>query len=180
MPEFVTGRERTNSPSVLVFLCSASDSIEPMRMWFWGAPLLLRVPPSASHFARLAAGGSWIRTRGEPTAVVIDDESSPDSPGGSRIRNVGRSRKIRRFVCERMQPKKGGLEPSHHLSGTDISNRSSSSRESAGNSGNRATQMALVRYYSPMGESWQATAYRKGLTGIIPGCFTVFYNVKRA
>ena len=72
------------------------------------------------------------------------------------------------------------LEPSHHLSGTDISNRSSSSRESAGNSGNRATQMALVRYYSPMGESWQATAYRKGLTGIIPGCFTVFYNVKRA
>ena len=76
--------------------------------------------------------------------------------------------------------KKGGLEPSHHLSGTDISNRSSSSRESAGNSGNRATQMALVRYYSPMGESWQATAYRKGLTGIIPGCFTVFYNVKRA
>ena len=23
-------------------------------------------------------------------------------------------------------------------------------------------------------------AYRKGLTGIIPGCFTVFYNVKRA
>ena len=61
-------------------MCSASDSIEPMRMWFWGAPLLLRVRPSASHFARLAAGGSWIRTRGEPTAVVIDDESSPDSP----------------------------------------------------------------------------------------------------
>jgi hypothetical protein len=23
-------------------------------------------------------------------------------------------------------------------------------------------------------------AYRNGLTGIIPGCFTVFYNVKRA
>ena len=34
--------------------------------------------------------------------------------------------------------------------------------------------------FIPMGESWQATAYRKGLTGIIPGCFTVFYNVKRA
>jgi peptide/nickel transport system substrate-binding protein len=34
--------------------------------------------------------------------------------------------------------------------------------------------------FIPMGEYWQATAYRKGLTGIIPGCFTVFYNVKRA
>jgi peptide/nickel transport system substrate-binding protein len=34
--------------------------------------------------------------------------------------------------------------------------------------------------FIPMGEYWQSTAYRKGLTGIIPGCFTVFYNVKRA
>jgi peptide/nickel transport system substrate-binding protein len=34
--------------------------------------------------------------------------------------------------------------------------------------------------FIPMGEYWQTTAYRKGLTGIIPGCFTVFYNVKRA
>jgi hypothetical protein len=31
-----------------------------------------------------------------------------------------------------------------------------------------------------MGEYWQTTAYRKSLMGIIPGCFTVFYNVKRA
>ena len=31
-----------------------------------------------------------------------------------------------------------------------------------------------------MGEYRQATAYRKGLTGIIPGCFTVFWGVKRA
>ena len=34
--------------------------------------------------------------------------------------------------------------------------------------------------FIPTGEYWQTTAYRKGLTGIIPGCFTVFYNVKRA
>jgi len=34
--------------------------------------------------------------------------------------------------------------------------------------------------FIPMGEYGQTTAYRKGLTGIIPGCFTVFYNVKRA
>ncbi|HEY4214499.1 MAG TPA: hypothetical protein VGM84_23690, partial [Steroidobacteraceae bacterium] len=34
--------------------------------------------------------------------------------------------------------------------------------------------------FIPMGEYWQTTGYRKGLTGIIPGCFTVFYNVKRA
>jgi peptide/nickel transport system substrate-binding protein len=34
--------------------------------------------------------------------------------------------------------------------------------------------------FIPMGEYWQTTAYRKGLTGIITGCFTVFYNVKRA
>jgi ABC-type transport system substrate-binding protein len=34
--------------------------------------------------------------------------------------------------------------------------------------------------FIPMGEYWQTTAYRKGVTGIIPGCFTVFYNVKRA
>jgi peptide/nickel transport system substrate-binding protein len=26
--------------------------------------------------------------------------------------------------------------------------------------------------FIPMGEYWQTTAYRKGLTGIIPGCFT--------
>ena len=34
--------------------------------------------------------------------------------------------------------------------------------------------------FIPMGEYWQTTAYRKDLTGINPGCFTVFYNVKRA
>ena len=34
--------------------------------------------------------------------------------------------------------------------------------------------------FIPMGEYWQTTAYRKSLTGIIPGCFTVFYNVRRA
>src|SRR5205814_881503 len=34
--------------------------------------------------------------------------------------------------------------------------------------------------FIPMGEYWQTTAYRKDLTGIIPGCFTVFWGVKRA
>jgi hypothetical protein len=31
--------------------------------------------------------------------------------------------------------------------------------------------------FIPMGEYWQTTAYRKSLTGIIPGCFTVFYKI---
>ena len=30
--------------------------------------------------------------------------------------------------------------------------------------------------FVPMGEYWQTTAYRKELTGIIPGCFTVFWG----
>ena len=34
--------------------------------------------------------------------------------------------------------------------------------------------------FIPMGEYWQTTAYRKELSGIIPGCFTVFWGVKRA
>jgi peptide/nickel transport system substrate-binding protein len=34
--------------------------------------------------------------------------------------------------------------------------------------------------FIPMGEYWQTTAYRKDLTGILPGCFTVFYGVRRA
>jgi peptide/nickel transport system substrate-binding protein len=34
--------------------------------------------------------------------------------------------------------------------------------------------------FIPMGEYWQSTGYRKELTGILPGCFAVFYNVKRA
>jgi peptide/nickel transport system substrate-binding protein len=34
--------------------------------------------------------------------------------------------------------------------------------------------------FIPMGEYWQTTAYRKDLTGIIPGCFAVFWGVKRA
>jgi len=31
-----------------------------------------------------------------------------------------------------------------------------------------------------MGEYWQCTAFRKELAGISPGCFAVFYNIKRA
>ena len=34
--------------------------------------------------------------------------------------------------------------------------------------------------FIPMGEYWQATAYRKELTGITPGCFATFYGVDRA
>ena len=34
--------------------------------------------------------------------------------------------------------------------------------------------------FIPLGEYWQATAYRKDLTDVLPGCFTVFYGVRRA
>jgi peptide/nickel transport system substrate-binding protein len=34
--------------------------------------------------------------------------------------------------------------------------------------------------FIPMGEYWQTTAYRKDLTGIVSGCFTVFWGVRRA
>ena len=34
--------------------------------------------------------------------------------------------------------------------------------------------------FIPMGEYWQATAYRKDLTNVLPGCFAVFYAVRRA
>ena len=34
--------------------------------------------------------------------------------------------------------------------------------------------------FIPMGEYWQTTAYRKDLTGIIPGCFAAFWGVRRA
>jgi hypothetical protein len=31
-----------------------------------------------------------------------------------------------------------------------------------------------------MGEYWQSTAYRKDLLDVLPGCFAVFYGVRRA
>ena len=34
--------------------------------------------------------------------------------------------------------------------------------------------------YIPMGEYWQSTAYRKDLVDVLPGCFAVFYGVRRA
>ena len=34
--------------------------------------------------------------------------------------------------------------------------------------------------FIPMGEYWQATAYRKDLTNVLPGCFAAFYTVRRA
>jgi peptide/nickel transport system substrate-binding protein len=34
--------------------------------------------------------------------------------------------------------------------------------------------------YIPMGEYWQSTAYRKDLLDLLPGCFAVFYGVRRA
>jgi peptide/nickel transport system substrate-binding protein len=33
--------------------------------------------------------------------------------------------------------------------------------------------------YIPMGEYWQATAYRKDLLDVLPGCFAVFWGVRR-
>jgi peptide/nickel transport system substrate-binding protein len=34
--------------------------------------------------------------------------------------------------------------------------------------------------YIPMGEYWQATAYRKDLIDVLPRCFAVFYGIRRA
>jgi peptide/nickel transport system substrate-binding protein len=34
--------------------------------------------------------------------------------------------------------------------------------------------------FIPMGEYWQATAYRKKLTDVVPGCFATFYGVRQA
>ena len=34
--------------------------------------------------------------------------------------------------------------------------------------------------FIPMGEYWQASAYRRDLTEVLPGCFAVFYGVRRA
>jgi peptide/nickel transport system substrate-binding protein len=33
--------------------------------------------------------------------------------------------------------------------------------------------------YIPMGEYWQATAYRRDLAGVLPGCFAVFWGIRR-
>ena len=33
--------------------------------------------------------------------------------------------------------------------------------------------------FIPMGEYWQATAHRKDLTEVLPGCFATFYGVRR-
>jgi peptide/nickel transport system substrate-binding protein len=34
--------------------------------------------------------------------------------------------------------------------------------------------------YIPMGEYWQSTAYRKELVDVLPGCFAVFWGIRRA
>jgi peptide/nickel transport system substrate-binding protein len=34
--------------------------------------------------------------------------------------------------------------------------------------------------FIPLGEYWQATAFRKELTDVLPGCFATFYGVRRA
>lgn len=41
-------------------------------------------------------------------------------------------------------------------------------------------QLWLDVPYIPMGEYWQSTAYRKDLIDVIPGCFAVFYGIRRA
>ena len=42
-------------------------------------------------------------------------------------------------------------------------------------------QMQLWRDvpYIPMGEYWQSTAYRKNLLDVMPGCFAVFWGIRR-
>ena len=34
--------------------------------------------------------------------------------------------------------------------------------------------------YIPMGEYWQPTAYRNDLADVLPGCFAVFWGIRRA
>ena len=34
--------------------------------------------------------------------------------------------------------------------------------------------------YIPMGEYWQSTAFRKDLLDVLPGCFAVFWGIRRA
>jgi peptide/nickel transport system substrate-binding protein len=34
--------------------------------------------------------------------------------------------------------------------------------------------------YIPMGEYWQSTAYRKDIVDVLPGCFPVFWGIRRA
>jgi peptide/nickel transport system substrate-binding protein len=41
-------------------------------------------------------------------------------------------------------------------------------------------QMWLDLPFIPMGEYWQASAYRKDLTDVMAGCFTTFWGVRRA
>jgi peptide/nickel transport system substrate-binding protein len=33
--------------------------------------------------------------------------------------------------------------------------------------------------FTPMGEYWQTTAYRKELVDVLPGCFATLYGVRR-
>jgi peptide/nickel transport system substrate-binding protein len=40
-------------------------------------------------------------------------------------------------------------------------------------------QMWVDVPFIPMGEYWQATAYRKDIKDVLPGCFAVFYGVRR-
>jgi peptide/nickel transport system substrate-binding protein len=41
-------------------------------------------------------------------------------------------------------------------------------------------QMCVDLPFIPMGEYWQASAYRKDLTDVMAGCFTTFWGVRRA
>ena len=41
-------------------------------------------------------------------------------------------------------------------------------------------QMWLDVPFIPLGEYWQASAYRNTLTDVTPGCFATFYGVRRA
>ena len=82
------------------------------------------VPPSSAIDCIARLGG----LRAQP----VFGEVGP-AGGGRRIRNVDPSHKIRRSFRGKMRPKeidRSGLEPPHHLSGTEGSNPVLSSGES--------------------------------------------------
>ena len=95
------------------------------------------VPPSSAIDCIARLGG----LRAQP----VFGEVGP-AGGGRRIRNVDPSQKMRRSFRGKMRPKeidRSGLEPPHHLSGTEGSNPARSSGESANHlSGDRHTMPA--------------------------------------
>jgi hypothetical protein len=110
-------------------------------MWV-GAALTYREAVDEGFAGRDAAEAQprhAVHRRGRAHAVPMDRARLAQAVGDGKgqatgIRNVGRSRKIRRSFSRKGAAKKvnrSGLEPSHHLSGTDGSNPAPSSGESS-------------------------------------------------